>query len=127
MSKTATHTRAASKEMIVTRYKSAQQKMQLRDKDRSMTKITDLLKSPTNKTPKTVKRKIKKSSPNIKKDSTAKTNNNDVECAEYYPDKLRRKFEEKRIFLRPKYESRTVVKMNKRKLGTPQKGFYTEG
>ncbi|KAL4702184.1 hypothetical protein ACJJTC_013980 [Scirpophaga incertulas] len=107
--------RIAPKEMIITRTKSAQQKRQLRDKDRSMTKITQLLKSPQSS-------KTKKRS----KNPTIKTEKVESERVEYHPDKLRRRIEQKRVFLRPHYVSRTVVKLNKRKNGTPQKNFLTD-
>ncbi|RVE43304.1 hypothetical protein evm_012063 [Chilo suppressalis] len=119
--------------MIITRTKSAQQRRQLREKDRSMSKITQLLKPQSPKTYKNIKKKSPRT-PEKKRRSTEtidrESNNTDQGSGlykEYYPDKLRRKFEEKRVFLKPKYQSKTVVKLNKRKLETPQRGTLLGG
>ncbi|KAM3955278.1 uncharacterized protein ACR2FA_010853 [Aphomia sociella] len=116
-----------SKEMIITRYKSAQQKRQLRNKDRSMKSITQLLKSPSSKS---VQRKKTRLSPKSPKKSTEKTaevcsspiaRKIQVESNEYRPNMLKRNTKPKKIWLKPKYEMKMVARANKRKLCTPQK------
>lgn len=141
---TAPDPRIAPKEIIITRHKSAQLKRQLRSGDRSMKRITKLLKSPPRQptftksnvnSPKTYKNTTvkQKSSPKTltplaarqksllksprKRKVTAKCNN-----AEYYPDKSKRPVIPKRVTLKSKNKLMTVHSLNKRKRTIPRKG-----
>ncbi|XP_026752827.1 uncharacterized protein LOC113512943 isoform X2 [Galleria mellonella] len=112
-----------AKEMIVTRYKSAQQKRQLRNKDRSMKSITQLLKSPTSKTgqrkPRLPSKKPQKSPETHATPAPKKLN---LETKEYItPTVLKKKPKPKKVWLKPNYEMKMVARTNKRKLCTPQR------
>lgn len=143
---TAQDPRIASKELIVTRHKSAQLKRQLRSGDRSMKKITQLLKSPErSKQPtvdksngpqlKTYRNKMltNKTSPksqnplaahrrSCNKSPRKRIASESAGRKEFYPSKVKRKTNNKTVKLKPKYELTKVVSLNKRKRTTPRKG-----
>ncbi|KAJ0184227.1 hypothetical protein K1T71_000650 [Dendrolimus kikuchii] len=125
-----------SKETMVTRFKSAQQR-RLRPMDRSMTALTKLLKSPERKpkergesikkSPKTSLIKGQKQSPrsgSIKSGPpNPKLNSKVASIVEYYPNKLKRHVLTKKIVLKPNNNLKIVAKTSRRKFGTPHKGI----
>ncbi|XP_048002970.1 uncharacterized protein LOC125239436 [Leguminivora glycinivorella] len=140
---TSKDTKIPSKEVMVTRHKSAQMKRQLRTKDRSMKHITDLLKSPTKDTSaKTVPVK-KKPSPKAKQSllqSVQKIQNLPqktfklskvlrkeillVQDEEYYPNKRKRKLNVNKVVLKAKPNMKVVGEITgsvKRKYAVPLK------
>ncbi|XP_013194603.1 putative leucine-rich repeat-containing protein DDB_G0290503 isoform X2 [Amyelois transitella] len=109
--------RIAPKEMIVTRRKSALQKRQLREKDRSMKNITQLLKSPTKNSQSPKKQKMAPKGKINKKLLQELLPPAEVELK---PVKRRPKVKE-RVWLKPKPNFKMVAKTNKRKLCTPRR------
>lgn len=104
-------------EPIVTRTKSAQQRRQLKNKEKKIEK------------PELTKQQIK--STNLKTDKCPKKAlpepiqipDDVIEQVEYYPDKLKRDVAAKKIRLKPKHNFTVIASTNKRKLATPQKGI----
>ncbi|XP_053622935.1 uncharacterized protein LOC128682316 isoform X2 [Plodia interpunctella] len=116
--------RIAPKEVIVTRRKSALQKRQLRDKDRSMRSITQLLKSPTRSSQSTKKQKLspKPKSPKKKAQLSPDSVEGTITINESPKQVQRRpRVEKQRVWLKPKHNFKMVARTNKRKLGVPHK------
>lgn len=143
--------RIAKKEVMVTRHKSAQMKRQLRDKDRSMKHLTDLLKSPAKETPSNPPSNVAK---NVHKPKTPPKHKSSLlksvekvqnlpekvfklskvlrkkvallEDVEFYPNKRKRTLEVKKVVLKPNNELQmvaSIVGSVKRKCRMPNKGM----
>ncbi|XP_059050250.1 uncharacterized protein LOC131845228, partial [Achroia grisella] len=117
-----------AKEMILTRYKSAQQQRQLRNKDRSMKNITQLLKSPTKSGQKKPRLSPKKPQKILENSSTLTPKKLQLESndAPQIVNVSRKKVKpEQKVWLKPTYEMKLVAKTNKRKLCTPQRDIMS--
>ncbi|XP_050556464.1 uncharacterized protein LOC126911752 [Spodoptera frugiperda] len=106
----------AKVEPIVTRTKSAQQRRQLKNKEKK-TEKPELTKQQTKSTNQKTDKCLKKALP-----EPIKIPDDVIEQVEYYPDKLKRE-PAKKIRLKPKHNFTVIATTNKRKLATPQKGI----
>ncbi|CAG4971134.1 unnamed protein product [Parnassius apollo] len=117
--------------VMLTRFKLSQQKRQLREKDRRMTHITQLLKSPhlltktKDNKEKSVKTSPKLSRPSVKpskKEKPLQTKKSSK--VEFCPNKVKRNIVAKKIVLKPRHELKVIGStngVNKRKLDMTQK------
>uniref|UniRef100_A0A2A4JQ55 Uncharacterized protein n=1 Tax=Heliothis virescens TaxID=7102 RepID=A0A2A4JQ55_HELVI len=106
-------------EPIITRTKSAQQRRQLRNKEKKNEKPK--LTKPEIKSPKSNKPVIRSKEALLKE--PVKSSVEVIEQVEYYPNKLKRKLCTKKVMLKPKHNFKVVAATNKRKLATPKRGL----
>ncbi|XP_072946851.1 uncharacterized protein [Epargyreus clarus] len=118
--------RAMPVETIITRFKSAQQRRQLREMDRSMSKITEILKNPVKPKSKNPKNQPKRNKKESKKDKPKVFVDDDYVDEEYYPMKLKRHLVFNKVQLKPKHDLKVIAQTNKRKRSIPQKGVYSD-
>ncbi|CAH0602418.1 unnamed protein product [Chrysodeixis includens] len=109
-------------EPIITRTKSAQQRQQLNKKqktDKPVKAVKPKLTKPEIKSPKPKKKICKKDAPLKKIDKAIEEV---IDQVEYYPNKLKRDLNSKKVVLKPKDNFKVIATANKRKLGVPKKG-----
>ncbi|CAK1592580.1 unnamed protein product [Parnassius mnemosyne] len=120
-----------SRSVMLTRFKLSQQKRQLREKDRRMTHITQLLKKPhlltktTDNKEKSPKTSPKLSRPSVKPPKKEKQlQTKKPGKVEFCPNKAKRNIVAKKIVLKPRHELKVIGRtngVNKRKLDMTHK------